>query len=87
MNEIIKNIKQRRSIRNFESRQLSEGEINAIIEAGIYAPSVHNSQGLAQDIGIPDGYEPFHGIALGYKKEDASIPNPKWNYDVVNYIR
>ncbi len=43
--------------------------------------------GLAQNIGIPDGYEPFHGIALGYKKEGISIPTPKRNNDVVNYIR
>ncbi len=31
MNEIINTIKQRRSIRNFESRQISEEELNAII--------------------------------------------------------
>ena len=44
MNEVIKTIKNRRSIRSFSSEQIKEEELNAIIEAGIYAPSGQNNQ-------------------------------------------
>jgi len=44
-------------------------------------------EGEAEKIGIPEGYEPYYGIALGYKLKDKQIPTPKRNYDVVNYIR
>jgi nitroreductase len=38
-NETIKIIKQRRSIRNFSEKQISENDLNTIINAGLYAPS------------------------------------------------
>ncbi|KAA0003741.1 MAG: nitroreductase family protein [Thermoplasmata archaeon] len=43
-NEIIKCIKERRSIRNFEEKKLPEDVIESIIEAGKYAPSPENRQ-------------------------------------------
>ncbi|MGE5327885.1 MAG: nitroreductase family protein [Deltaproteobacteria bacterium] len=184
MNEVLKTIKSRRSIRAFKSEQIKQEELNLIIEAGIHAPSGHNTQpwhftviqnrdvinhisnvskevmatvdidwirnaglnpnyditykaptliiisgrkdaisgrtdcdaaiqniliaaeslnigsvwlgfaafcfqkqGEAEKVGIPEGYEPYYGIALGYKLRDKQIPVPKRNYDVVNYIR
>lgn len=44
MNEVIANIRNRRSIRNYQPEQVSEMELNQILEAGQYAPSGGNSQ-------------------------------------------
>ena len=44
MNETIKTLLERRSIRRFKSVQIKEEELNAILEAGMYAPSVANQQ-------------------------------------------
>jgi hypothetical protein len=43
-------------------------------------------EGEAEKIGIPEGYEPYYGIALGYKSQDTQTSTLKRNYDVVNYI-
>ena len=45
MNEVIKNIKTRRSIRKFKPDMPSKELIDAVIEAGLYAPSGMNRQG------------------------------------------
>jgi flagellar M-ring protein FliF len=37
-------------------------------------------------LGIPEGYQPYYGVALGYKAEEKAQPAPKRNRDVVNYI-
>src|SRR5208283_45335 len=39
MNETIKTLLERRSIRKFKPEQIKEEELSAILEAGIYAPS------------------------------------------------
>ncbi len=44
MNETLKSIKNRRSIRVYKSEQIQDTELNAIIEAGLYAPSAMNGQ-------------------------------------------
>ena len=44
MNEILKAIKNRRSVRSYLSTQLKQEDLDLIIEAGIYAPSGHNDQ-------------------------------------------
>lgn len=44
MNEVIKAIKERRSIRRFKNDVISKENIAAIVEAGIYAPSSLNMQ-------------------------------------------
>ena len=43
-NTIIKNIKERRSIRNFEEKKIDKEELKEIIQAGKYAPSPTNDQ-------------------------------------------
>lgn len=184
MNEVLNVIKQRRSIRKFESRQVGEADVEAIIEAGIYAPTANNEQpwhftviqnpeflreindtvrstmaasdiewvkkmgenpafqvtygsptlivvsgrtdgmswkvdcsaaienmllaaqslglgtvwlGLmrhffsqpdaATRLGIPEGYEPFYGVSVGYSALKGTPASPKRKMDVVNYIR
>jgi nitroreductase len=43
-NETLKTIRNRRSIRSFKSEQIKEEELQAILEAGLYAPSAKNQQ-------------------------------------------
>lgn len=43
-NETLRNIKSRRSYRVFEPEQLRDGELEAVVEAGLYAPSAINQQ-------------------------------------------
>lgn len=44
MNETIKTLKERRSIRKYQSRQLSQESLDAILECGTYAPSGMGAQ-------------------------------------------
>ena len=46
MNEIIKSMIERRSIRKFKSDTVSEKDINAVIEAGLYAANGRGNQGV-----------------------------------------
>ncbi len=44
MNNILETIKERRSIRKYLPEQITDEELNLILEAAIYAPSGHNDQ-------------------------------------------
>jgi nitroreductase len=44
MNEVIKTIKKRRSIREFEDKPIEKEKIDQIIDAGLWAPSARNLQ-------------------------------------------
>jgi nitroreductase len=44
MNEIIKTILSRRSVRNYSDEQVKSEELDLILKAGLYAPSAHNQQ-------------------------------------------
>ena len=44
MNEILKNIATRRSLRKFSQKEIPEEILNNIITAGLYAPSAMNTQ-------------------------------------------
>lgn len=184
MNDVLKVIKNRRSVRSYLPEQIKQEDLNLIIEAGIYAPSAHNDQpwhftviqnkekiryisdkskelmarsetewmrnmglnskinivynaptliivsgnknalspkvdcsaaiqnmliaaeslnigsvwlGLVtfffkledevKKLGVPEGYEPYYGVALGYKASEKELIAPKRNLDVVNYIK
>lgn len=184
MNDVIKAIKSRRSVRKYKQDQISEESLKSIIEAGIYAPTAHNDQpwhftviqnadllkeinrsvkdamaqsdidwiqkmgsnpnfqvtfnaptlivvsgrkdgmaweadcaaaiqnmliaaesmdigsvwlglvkfffkeeGAMDKLGIPDNYQPYYGVALGYKAIEKELTAPKRNLDVVTYIR
>ena len=43
-NEVLRTIMARRSIRQYEKRQIDDEQLNAILEAAIWAPSGNNSQ-------------------------------------------
>jgi nitroreductase len=44
MNEVLKTIFARRSVRRFSSEQVKQEDVDSIIEAGLYAPSASNAQ-------------------------------------------
>jgi nitroreductase len=44
MNETIKTLLERRSIRRFKPEQIEEDDLNAVLRAGMYAPSGGNRQ-------------------------------------------
>lgn len=44
MNQVLETIKNRRSVRNYKPDQISQEELDLIIEAGIYAPTAGNEQ-------------------------------------------
>ena len=44
MNQMIEIIKQRRSVRGYREEQIKEEELQTILDAGLWAPSAHNSQ-------------------------------------------
>jgi nitroreductase len=50
MNETLKVIRDRRSIRAFRDEQLKPDEVDAIVDAGLYAPSASNAQNLRYTI-------------------------------------
>lgn len=44
MNLVLETIKSRRSVRQFTEQKIEQEKLEAIIEAGLYAPSAHNQQ-------------------------------------------
>ena len=42
VNDTLKIIKQRRSIRSFKDEQIKEEELQAVLEAGLYAPNTED---------------------------------------------
>lgn len=44
VNSVLKNIKTRRSERKYADKQITDDELDKILEAAIYAPSGHNEQ-------------------------------------------
>lgn len=44
MNEVLQVIKSRRSVRSYQERQITNEELKAVLEAGVYAPSSMNTQ-------------------------------------------
>jgi len=38
-------------------------------------------------LGIPEGYQPYYGVSLGFNSKENRQITPKRNLDVVNYIR
>jgi len=44
MNDVLKTIAERRSVRQYRQEQIKDSELKAILEAGLQAPSGHDSQ-------------------------------------------
>ncbi len=69
MNELLKAIKERRSVRSYEPKKIPKDVMNTIIEAGNNAPSAMNSQ--------PWRFIVVENDTLHKKMTDSCIPNAK----------
>jgi nitroreductase len=74
MNEIMKAIKNRRSIRSFKPEQIADSEIAAIVEAGTYAPSGRGDQ--SWHFTVVQNTELLHEISKAVKHMYALLDNP-----------
>lgn len=53
-NEILENIKARRSVRAYTGQQVSEEDLQAVLEAATYAPSgMHLENGISLPFRMP----------------------------------
>lgn len=53
-NEILENIKARRSVRAYTGQQVSEEDLQAVLEAATYAPSgMHRRHGISLPFRMP----------------------------------
>ena len=83
MNEALKILKERRSIRAFRPEPLKKEDLDAIVEAGLYAPSAKNLQSTklvvvrlnSRILGTPEG-TPFYGAPEAIVVlSDSEYPN------------
>jgi len=81
MNEVLKIIAKRRSVRKFDDKQISDSELQAIIEAGLQAPSGHNDQSCY--LVAIQNQELIKELSKGSKDEMKKSPVP-WMADLGN---
>ena len=81
MNEVLKVIKSRRSIRSYREDQISQESPD--FQLTYHAPTLIIVSGRHESM----GWEADCAAALGYKSNDAPQTAPKRNLDIVNYIR
>lgn len=74
MNEVLKTIAKRRSIRQFEAKQISGADLQAIIDAGLQAPTGHNDQSVYLSV-IQDATL-IKELSDGSKAEMQKLPVP-----------
>lgn len=69
MNETLKTLKERRSIRSYRTEPLKKDHLDAIVEAGLYAPSGKDFQStklvVVQDRAVIDRLEDLNRQVLG----------------------
>lgn len=71
MKETLIDLKNRRSCRKYEPQQISEEELNAVLEIGTYAPTGHGTQSpvmvVVQDKAVRDRLSVINGEIMGVK--------------------
>lgn len=78
MNDIMRGITERRTIRRFQDRQMPMEDLDRILGAAAYSPNAGNRQTtvtLVAENGIPEGYTATVHIALGYP--EGGFPQAK----------
>jgi nitroreductase len=69
MSDLVKVLKERRSIRKYKAEQIKSAELDTILEAGTYAPTGMGSQSpvivVVQDKGVIDILEKINAVAFG----------------------
>jgi nitroreductase len=76
MNEVLQIIRQRRSIRKYQDRQIPKEDCSSIIEAGLYAPTGMNRQ--AVHITVVRKAEIIHHITTELKAAVARMPGNRY---------
>ena len=68
-NEVLKAIRERRSVRRFKAEQITDEELAAVLEAGTWAPTGHGSQDplifAVQDEDVCNRLRRLNGLAMG----------------------
>lgn len=71
MKETLIDLKNRRSCRKYEAQQITEEELNAVLEIGTYAPTGHGTQSpvmvVVQDKAVRDRLSAVNGAIMGTK--------------------
>ncbi len=75
MNETINTILKRRSTRSYKRQQISEGDLNQLIEAGKYAPSAANEQ--PWHFTVVQNKDMLNKLNRACKDAIAKSPNPQ----------
>jgi nitroreductase len=95
MNEVLTTIKNRRSVRSYTRKQISQDELDQIIEAATYAPTAHNDQpwhfSVIQNAAVLDTINERSRIGMLATGNDwmtnmASKPGFKVTYDAPTLI-
>jgi len=102
MNETLKTISNRKSTRSYKTEQISDMELNEILDAAIAAESLNigscwigtflplfaseNGEEYKNVLGIPEGYNLICSVALGYKAVEHAAV-PSRNKDTINFIK
>lgn len=74
MNNTLDIIKKRRTTRKFKQEQIKDEEIQAIIQAGLYAPSAHNQQ--SWHFTVVQNKELIQELNAATKNELKNLPEP-----------
>jgi nitroreductase len=76
MNDVINNINSRRSHRGYQPQQIKDGELTAIIDAGLNAPSARNMQNW--HFTVIRSKELIDGINGGVKSRMGEKERERW---------
>ncbi len=78
MNEVLQAIEKRSSTRGYTDRKLTKEELDALICAGLQAPTAANRQEI--HITVVDGSDPLLAEIEEQKNKGAEIENPPHNF-------
>ncbi len=78
MNDVLKAIKERYSTRGYTAQKLDEETLNALISAGLQAPTAANRQEV--HITVVDGQNPILAEIEAEKNILNNTPNPPHNF-------
>ena len=77
MNEVLKVLKERRSCRSYRPEQITDEELNAVLEAGTYAPTARGQQSpiivAVQNPAVVEQLRKMNAAVLGTPEADPSV--------------
>jgi len=76
-NETLKVIKERRSIRSYKKEQIKDEELQAVLEAGSYAPNTGDQAWHFTVIQKKEILEKINYLAKGYSDFNVKLNNVK----------